>query len=205
MKKLICAAVLSLLAVMPAAAESPPAPVAVATDANAAIHNDLRALKTRLAEAVNKKDAAALMAELSSDVRFTAMDNRLSRGPAGVKAYYDEMMVGANRVVKDMRLTAEPDDLALLYGDNKVALTTGTAEAHFKLSGNREFDVPLRWTATLANDGGKWKVVSAHFGASMFDNPLMAGVQKFSYWLAGGTGLIGLLIGWLLGRRRKTA
>lgn len=182
-------------------AASPPNPTA----ATAKTHQDLRALKDRLVAAINQKNEAALIAELDPNARITTMDNRLSIGPDGASKYYREMMVGSQRVVKDMSLDATPDDLSVLYADGRTAVATGSTNAHMDLAAGRTLDVPLRWTATLTNDDGRWKVASAHFSANMFDNPLMAGMQKISYWIAAIAGLIGLVIGWLIGRRRKAA
>jgi ketosteroid isomerase-like protein len=208
MKKLIAAAMLaSSLAVAAQAQTTTPAPAAATADQSRVeqTHNDLRALKDRLVAAINQKNEAALLAELGRNVRVTTMDNRLSVGPDGASAYYREMMVGAKRIVKDMSLNATPDDLSILYADGRIAVATGTSDAHMELAGGKTLDVPLRWTATLDNQDGQWKVAAAHFSANMFDNPIMAGVQSLAYWLAAAAGLVGLLLGWLIGRRRKTA
>jgi ketosteroid isomerase-like protein len=178
----------------------------VSAAANEEMHVQLRALKDRLVSAVNKKDEASLVAELDKDVWFTAMNNETFHGLDGAKKYYAKMLVGSSRIVENMSLTATPDDLAVLYADGKTAVSTGASNAHFKMMGGSEFDVPLRWTATLVNNGGKWAVASAHFSANMFENPIMTALERFSYWLAGGLGLAGLVLGWMLGRaRRKTA
>ena len=204
MKKQMAIAILGAVFAVPAGAQTAapaPAPAAAVEQT----HKDLRALKDRLVAAINQKSEAALLAELDPLARLTTMDNRLSVGPDGASKYYKEMMVGSQRVVKDMSLTATPDDLSVLYADGKVAVATGTADAHMELAAGRTLDVPLRWTATLNNDNGRWKVASAHFSANMFDNPIMAGLKSVSYWIAAIAGLFGLLVGWLIGRRRKTA
>lgn len=175
------------------------------TDAQAKAHDDLRAMKDRLVAALNSKNVDALLADVDPQIRLTTMDNVLSKGTDGVKGYYAKMMSGASRVVDDMTITAEPDELSQLSADGKTALTTGTATAHFKLAGGKEMNVPLRWTAQSVERDGKWKVASAQFSASMFDNPVLSAATSFAYWLAGGAGLLGLLIGWLVGRRKKAA
>jgi ketosteroid isomerase-like protein len=204
MKKQLAIAILGAVLAVSAAAQTAGPPTAPAATVEQT-HKDLRALKDRLVAAINQKSEAALLAELDPLARLTTMDNRLSVGPDGASKYYKEMMVGSQRVVKDMSLTATPDDLSVLYADGKVAVATGTADAHMELAAGRTLDVPLRWTATLNNDNGQWKVASAHFSANMFDNPIMAGLKSVSYWIAAIAGLIGLVVGWLIGRRRKTA
>lgn len=180
---------------MPATAQVPPT--------NPAAHVELRAVKDRLVAAVNKKDEAALLAELDPKVSFTAMNNETFHGTDGAKAYFHRMLVGSSRVVEDMSLSATPDDLAILYSGDSAAVATGTSNAHFKIMGRKEFDVPLRWTATLVKNDNGWKVASAHFSANMFDNPIMNEIKHLTWWIAGGVGLLGLLIGWLLGRMRR--
>lgn len=202
MRILIAAAALAMA--FPASAQ--PAPVASsppAVDAAGQAHADLRAMKDRLVAALNAKKPDAIRAELDPQVRLTTMDSVLSRGPDGAQAYYDRMLSGADRVLEDMKFTAEPDDLSLLYASDSVAITTGTAVANFRLVGGKELTVPLRWTATSVKRDGQWKVAAAQFGADMFDNPLLGAAKGLATWAAVGAGLIGLLLGWLLGRRRK--
>jgi ketosteroid isomerase-like protein len=202
MRILLALAMLGLT--MPAMAQPATTPAPVAASADQA-HADLRAMKDRLVAALNAKNADALLAELDPEVRLTTMDGVLSKGPDGAKAYYDRMMSGASKVVDDMNIKAEPDDLSILSDDGKVAVTTGTALAHFRIVGGKEMDVPLRWTATSINRDGTWKVASAQFGADMFDNPVLTAAKGLATWLAAGAGVIGLLLGWLLGRRKRPA
>lgn len=196
MKKFAAIAIIaSVFFALPAAAQL--------TATNVETHKQLSAVKDRMVAAMNRKDEAALLAELDPNVSFTAMNNETFHGIAGAKAYYAKMMVGSSRIVEDMSLSVKPDDYSTLYLDDRAAVTTGTSNAHFKLKGGREFDVPLRWTASLVNVGGQWKLASIHFSANMFENPIMAAVEHFAWWIAGAAGLLGLLIGWLLGRRRR--
>lgn len=170
-----------------------------------AIHNDLRALRDRALAAIKDRNADALFAELTDDVAFTAMDNVPVHGKAEVKAYYDRMMSGASSVVQDMNITLEPDILSVLHNNGTTAVSTGNSIAWFKLRGGLEFTAPLRWTATLVNEGGGWKVASAHFSANMFENPIDTGIRKYLYPMLGLVGVIGLVIGFLVGRVRRRA
>lgn len=176
-----------------------------AAAANAKVHEDLRAMKDRLVAALNAKNIDALLADLHSQARVTTMDSQLSKGHEGVRAYYAKMMTGSSKLVEEMALKSQPDDLSILYADGKVAVTTGTAEAHFRLAGGKEMDVPLRWTATSVNTDGQWKVASAQFAANMFDNPVQNAAQGMLTYVGAGAGLLGLILGWLLGRRKRTA
>lgn len=169
------------------------------------IHSQLRAMKDRAADAVNRKDVEALIKEVSPTIRFTAMNNELVRGQDELRAYYAKMMDGASRIVEDMSITGEPDDLALLFADNKMAVATGTSQAFFKIKGGLTFTVPLRWTATIENTGGNWTIAAIHFSANMFDNPLLTTTGSFWKSIAAGCAVAGLALGFLVGRRRAKA
>lgn len=187
-----------------ATAEEATAPKAKPSD-EAAVHTQLRALRDRLVAGVNAKNPDAILADLDDDILFTAMNNEVVNGKDDARAYYAKMLVGSQRIVKDMSLTVEVDDLSILLADGEVAMAAGSSVAAFDMMVGDSFEVPLRWTATLNNTENGWKVASIHFSANMFDNPLMSGFKTFAYVLAGGLGALGLLLGWLIGRRRKRA
>lgn len=183
------------------AAEAGSAP---ASDVDA-IHEELRGLRDRLVAAVNAKDPAAIIADVDDDILFTAMNNEVVHGKDEARAYYEKMLVGSQRIVKDMSLSVEVDDLSTLLADGDVAMAAGSSVAHFDMMVGDSFDVPLRWTATLNRTDEGWKVAAIHFSANIFDNPVSGGFQTFAYIVGGIMLLIGLILGWLIGRRRRTA
>jgi ketosteroid isomerase-like protein len=172
-----------------------------------ALHAELRALKDRAVAAVNKRDADALMRELDPNIAFTAMNNEVVHGIDEAKAYYQKMLVGAARIVQDMSLTAEPDRPADIYANGTMAVATGTSNAHFKLAAGPEFDVPLRWSATLRRANDKWAIAGMHFSANMFENPILSAMERSIKWIAIGTGVVAILVGFFAGRwsRRRSA
>lgn len=216
MRKFLVA--LALIFTGPALAQTAPEPAAAPTAAatstgapagmtpeEAAAHDALRGLRDRLVAGVNAKDPDAIIADLDDDILFTAMNNEVVHGKDEARDYYAKMLVGSQRIVQDMSLTVDVDDLSILLADGKVAMAAGSSVANFDMMVGDSFEVPLRWTATLNNTDDGWKVAAIHFSANMFDNPMMGGFQTFAYALAGGLGLLGLFIGWLIGRRRKQA
>lgn len=178
-------------------------PQAEASGAQEAVHNELRAVKDRALKAVNERNEDALAKELSPSVQFTAMNNERVSGIDGARAYYKKMLVGAGAIVREMKLTAKADDLTTLYGGGNTGVVTGTSEAHFKLATGLEFSVPLRWTATLVRDTGKWSIAGLHYSANMFDNPLLSAAGKGSRWAAMLGIPLALVLGFFLGRRRS--
>jgi ketosteroid isomerase-like protein len=171
------------------------------------LHNELRALKDRAVAAVNKRDPDALMKELDSTITFTAMNNEVVHGLEQAKAYYQRMLVGAGRIVEDMSLAVEPDDLTTLYDNGSTGISAGSATAHFKLATGTEFDVPLRWSATLHRASDRWAIASMHFSADMFDNPALDALKSTTKWIAAGSGLVALVVGFFFGRwsRKRSA
>jgi ketosteroid isomerase-like protein len=192
--------VANLLHALPAAAQdnTPPAELA-------AIHTELRAVKDRLVQAVNAKNVAALMADVTPDVAFTAINNDTVVGTDKVKAYYDKMLTGSSSFLNDFSMTAEADDLSRLYANNTIAVATGRADIMLDLRGGMKYTLPVRWTTTLSRSNGPWKLAAVHFSADFSNNPYLTAVSNFWKWVAAGTGLAGLVIGFFVGRRRRRA
>jgi ketosteroid isomerase-like protein len=195
--------VANLMHALPAAAQgdTPPADPAQL----AAIHTELRAVKDRLVQAINTKNVAALMADVTPDIAFTAINNDTVVGIDKVKAYYDKMLSGSSRFLNDFSMSAEADDLARLYANNTMAVSTGRADLMLDLRGGSamKYTLPVRWTATLSRTNGPWKLAAIHFSADLSDNPYLTALSTFWKWVAAGTGLAGLAIGYFVGRRRR--
>jgi ketosteroid isomerase-like protein len=164
-------------------------------------HAELRALRAELVKAVNSNHLDEMLALLDDDVIVTFMNAEVARKPAGVKAYYDKMMNGPNKIVESITIDPTVDELTHLYGDTGVAV--GSSKDHFKLTDGRDFVAETRWTGTLVKKDGKWKVASFHASANAFDNPILwIALKKVGLWVGIGAAVLGLAIGFLLGRRR---
>lgn len=167
------------------------------------IHNELRALRDRAVEALKARDAGALMAELTDDIAFTAMNNEVVHGKQAAMEYYERMMNGAASIVEDMSVTIEPDILSNLHAGGLSAVSTGDSVAYFRIRGGLEFTAPLRWTASLVRQDDGWKIAAMHFSANIFDNPVSAGISKYLWMFLAAAGLVGLVLGFLIGRMRR--
>jgi len=172
-----------------------------------ALHNDLRAVRDRLVQAVNQKNIVALTAELSPQVAFTAINNDTVTGIENVKAYFDRMMGGSSRFLNDFSIKVESDSLSTLYADNRVAVATGRADTFLDLRGGSgmKYTVPLRWTATLERTTGPWKLAAIHFSADLSDNPYLSALSTFWKWVAALIGIAGLGLGYLIAWKRGRA
>jgi len=168
-------------------------------------HQELRALRDGLKEAVNKNDLDRLLSYLADDVVVTWQNSEVSRGPKEVRAYYERMMTGPNRIVESIKIDPVVDELTHLYGDN-TGVAYGSSKDHYKLTDGRDFEVASRWSATVVKQDGQWKIANFHASANMFDNPVMwIAVRKSMLWTGIAAGVAGLLVGLIVARlfRRK--
>ena len=168
----------------------------------------LRALRDRLIAAYEKRDMDALLQELVDDVVITWQNSERNEGHQEFREFYDRMMNGDSRVVKDISSTVEVDADSVLYEDD-TAVARGTVSDKFSLADGSEFTLNSKWTATVVKKDDRWKVASFHVSANIFDNPILDTAKAYlgSAALIGSVvgGLVGLLLGWILGRmfRRK--
>lgn len=169
---------------------------------NKATHDELRALRDSLLDALNKQDVEKLLSHLHKNVIVTWQDGSVCRGHNGFRTYYNRMMTGPDRVVQKFDTQVSVDELTILYGDN-TGIAFGSANDHFTLKGGLDVTLKDRWTATLVKENGHWLIAAAHMSASVFDNPLLAGAKKVTLIVAVCAGGVGLLLGWVVCRRRK--
>jgi ketosteroid isomerase-like protein len=196
MNKSIAALVLLCLAVLPASSQ--------ALQKDEAIHNELRALRDGLIDAMNKGDIDRELAYMHPNVVVTWHNAEVSRGRGGVRAYLNRMLNGPNKVVSSYSATVDVDELTILYGGG-TGISFGSAVEHFKLNDGKMLDLPARWSATLVKEGDKWLIASLHASDNLFDNPLLAIAKRTGYWAGGVSLVVGLIAGFAIGRRRKGA
>jgi hypothetical protein len=114
------------------------------------------------------------------------------------------MLAGPNKVVESFSVDLTVDELTILSGGD-TGISFGSAVEHFKLAGGKDFDLPARWSATLVKEDGRWLIASLHASDNLFDNPLLRLAKRAAWWAGGIALLAGLGLGFLLGRRRRTA
>jgi uncharacterized protein (TIGR02246 family) len=158
------------------------------------VHNELRALRDSMIDAVNKNDRDHLLSFLHPNVVVTWMDGEVSRGRDGVKSYYDKMMTGNQRIVDSVQIKPSVDELSIIYGGD-TAIAFGSSDDDFKLKSGLEFKVHSRWTGTLVKENGKWLIAAFHASTSLFNNPLLEAAKKLTYVVGAVAALIGLVLG----------
>ena len=180
-----------------------PSPDAEATEEpTQTIHEQLRDLRDRLYAAYEQGDMDLLLQDVAPNVVITWQNSDRNEGHEEFLKFYDDMMNGDDRVVKDLSSTVEVDDLSVLYGDD-AAVARGTLADHFVLTDGSDFTLHSKWTATVVKLEDEWKVASFHVSANIFDNPILAYTQGWLVKVGLVAGLIGLVVGLIIGRVTK--
>ncbi|HEX5716773.1 MAG TPA: nuclear transport factor 2 family protein [Thermoanaerobaculia bacterium] len=172
--------------------------------ADEATHNELRALRDGLLDAMSKGDIERELTYFHPNAVITWHNAEVSRGRDGIRKYLARMLEGPDKAVESFKADVEVDELTILYGGD-TGIAFGSAVEHFRMTSGRTFDLPARWSATMVRDGDKWLIASLHVSDNLFDNPLLAMARKMAWWVGGAGLLIGVAAGYLLGRRRRTA
>jgi ketosteroid isomerase-like protein len=180
------------------------APPAQAPASDEATHDELRALRDGLLDAMSKGDIERELSYFHPNAAVTWHNAEVSRGRDGIRKYLDRMLNGPDKAVESFKADVEVDELTILYGGD-TGISFGSAVEHFKMTSGRTFDLPARWSATLVKDGDKWLIASLHASDNLFDNPLLNMARRAAWWAGGIALLVGLGLGFVLGRRRRTA
>jgi ketosteroid isomerase-like protein len=167
-------------------------------------HHELRALRDGLLDAIKKGDIERELTYLHPNVVVTWQNAEVSRGRDGVRAYLNRMLNGPTKIVSDYQLDLNVDELTILYGGD-TGISFGGSREHIGLATGTNIDYPARWSATLVKEDGKWLVASLHASTNLFENPFLATTKRLMYIGCAVALVVGLLVGWLVGRRRKAA
>jgi uncharacterized protein (TIGR02246 family) len=157
-------------------------------------HTELRTLRDALLEAYEKRDVDGLLKHVHKDVVITWQNGERNRGREGLRAFYNKMMTGENRVVADLKSKLTIDELSVLYGDD-TAVAFGELDDEFKLTNGSQFKLHSRWTATAVKEDDGWVIASFHVSANLFDNPVLNAATGHLATVGAVAGGIGLLIG----------
>jgi ketosteroid isomerase-like protein len=173
-------------------------------------HTELRALLKEVIAAYNAGDLDKLVSYFDDEVVVTWQDGRVNKNPKEVKAYFDEMTKGPNRIVESSTIDPAPDAPSILYNDDNTAVAYGHSKDHYELTNGMKFDQDTRWSATVVKKDGHWKVVNVHISANEFNNPILdIAVRRTAWWTGGIGAAVGFLVGaamlWLVSRRRPKA
>ena len=182
-------------------------PLYAAEEADHEIHQELRGILTTVQTAINSGNYDTMLPVLSKDIRATTITQEVMSGHEQVSAYFKHWF-GPGGFLKKLDMTFTADALTELSPDKTWGVVRGSGMERYTLADGRQYDMPTRWTATVVKEAdGKWRLRTIHFGTNFLDNPILTeakrAVVKYAA-VAGGGGLaLGLLLGFLLGRRKQ--
>lgn len=159
-------------------------------------HNELRALRTQVIEAITKGDNEAVMRHVHPQVVVTWQNAEVCRGVQGLRDFFNRM---AKETFRGYKVPPTPDDLTTLYGGD-TGVVSGYVVAEYNLLG-KKLEFKSRWTATVVKEGGRWLLASYHISLNALDNPILDTAKRSLLWVGIGAGVAGLLIGVLIARR----
>jgi len=108
-----------------------------------------------------------------------------------------------------MTMTLDADKLTEFSPDKSWGLVRGKALEHYEAKDGDVFDFVTRWTAVMARgDDNKWRLRAIHFGTNNLDNPVLTKVKntliRDGAIAAVLSLVVGIGLGWFIGRRRAT-
>jgi ketosteroid isomerase-like protein len=163
-------------------------------------HNELRALRDQVLNAIMSGDVERTLTYVHPDVVVTWQNHEVSRGHQGLREFMRRMGTDAFRGYK---VLPSPDELTILHGGD-TGISFGASVGQYRLLG-REFEAANRWTATLVRENGRWLLAGYHVSSNILNNPLLNAAERGLAVAAGVGGIVGLAVGVLIGRRRRKA
>ncbi len=180
-------------------------PILVAQESDEAIHSELRALLGGMEEAVNNGSYGDLAQYFHEDAFITTINQEVLSSAAEIEPYF-EGWFGEGGYLESLRMDLEADALTEFFGDKTFGIVRGSGQEDYVLSKGRFIPMQTRWTATMSkNDAGEWKILALHIGTNFLDNPVHTATENAVKYAAGGGIVIGLLIGFFVGRRKRSA
>ena len=168
-------------------------------------HDELRALLKTFTQAFNSRQLEPLVPYLHKDFSVTMVNQDVVTTPGELKGYIDKQFNAPGSLLKDVKIEPEADILTKFFS-GRFGINRGGSTDTYTLRDGRVIKIHTRWTGTAINEDGKWKVLNAHIGLNILDNPILDAVERLRWvWGAGGI-LIGLVVGvlgTLLLKRRK--
>lgn len=178
---------------------------AIAQEANAEDHEQLRALLTNLTEAINAGRFDQLGQFLYEPFSATMINQETITSREELDAYFEKWVTGEGALVKSITMAPAADELTVIY-DGKYGTVRGSSKDAYELETGNSYSLTSRWTATMIKDGGQWKILTVHSGINFIDNPVLAAAKEsLTLFTAGGVagGVLGtLILCWLFRRRR---
>jgi ketosteroid isomerase-like protein len=176
-----------------------------AEDNREADHVALRALRDKVATAIDKQDIKALASCFAKDFAFTTVDQTVVTSEAQLQEYFDRMFRSKDALVASMK-TEPTANILTRFVDANTGVCYGSTKDTYTMRSGKVIEMNVRWSATVVKENGEWKIALAHAGTDFLANPVLDGMKQFTKTVGFLAGLGGILVGFLLSRvlsRRK--
>jgi len=176
---------------------------AATDDPHAADRQALIKVFQEIEAGINDQNIERMVVQMTPDATVTWLNGEVSRGHTEIRAYYQRMLQGPERILSKYTTAAKLGAHARFFGE--VAVADGTMQDSFTPLSRKPFTLSSNWTSTSAKINGEWKVVSLHLSANVFNNNLLDEAKAAAKLMAaagalGGLVLAGLICWW---RQRK--
>ena len=145
---------------------------------------------------INDQNVERLVAQMTPDATVTWLNGEVSRGHSEIRAYYQRMVKGPERILDKYTTAAKLGGQARFFGEAAVA--DGTMQDSFFPLARKPFELSSNWSSTSAKIDGEWKVVAMHLSANVFNNNLLDEAKSAAKLAAAGGALAGLVLAGLL-------
>jgi ketosteroid isomerase-like protein len=174
---------------------------------NAAIHQELRAIITTVEEAINSQNFDRMLPIMSEQIRATPINQEFLQNRKEISAYFQKWF-GESGYLRSLEFHLTADALTELSVDKTWGVVYGKGVERYVLRDGRPYDLETRWTATVAKESDdKWRIRAIHIGTNFLDNALLNEIENGVKYVGIGSAAVGLilggLLGWFLGRRKK--
>ena len=173
------------------------------------IHQELRALLTRIETAINTEKYEEMAPCFHENVRATTINQEVILSREGLAPYFRKWF-GPGGYLKKLHMTLTADALTELNAEKNFGIVRGSGQEDYTLADGRFFPMKTRWTATVVKDAdGAWRILAIHIGTNFLDNPILTKAEK-ALGLAAGLGLlVGIVltagVAFLVARRKRSA
>ena len=170
-----------------------------ADDNRDADHAALRALRDKVATAIDNQDTKTLASCLAKPFVFIAVDQTAMTNESQMQEFFDRMFKGSGALVTSMK-TEPQADILTRFVDSNTGVCYGSSKDTYTMKSGKVVEMNVRWSATVVKQDGDWKVSVAHVGTDFLNNPVLDGLKNFAKMIGVGAGIGGLLVGFVAGR-----
>ena len=190
---------LFLVIALPIVAPGPA--LADAPDPHAADREALIKVFHEMEAAINDQNVERMIAQMTPDATVTWLNGEVSRGHDQIRAYYQRMVKGPERILDRYTTAAKIGAHARFFGD--VAVADGTMRDSFFPVTRAPFQLDSHWSSVSVKVDGQWKVAAMHLSANVFTNDLIDEATSAAWKTGIGGAIVGLILGVLVAWLRR--